>query len=94
MAELPPSGSIAADTALISRFCSGARRKARAGDRKDGHLTFQGKERARFFGVCLLPPAAFLRAEAAEQLADRLSRSGINLVRLGDLDTALGPTVA
>ena len=58
---------------------------------KDGHLTFEGKERARFFGVCLLPPAAFLEAEAADQLADRLARSGINLVRLGDLDTAYGP---
>ncbi len=58
---------------------------------KDGHLTFGGKERARFFGVCLLPPAAFQPAELAERLADRLARSGVNLVRLGDLDAAYGP---
>ena len=28
---------------------------------------------------------------AADQLADRLARSGVNLVRLGDLDSAYGP---
>ena len=58
---------------------------------KNGHLTFGGKERARFFGVCLLPPAAFQPAELVEGLADRLARSGVNLVRLGDLDAAYGP---
>ena len=60
-------------------------------ENKNGRLTFNGKERARFFGVCLLPPTAFLEAEAADQLADRLARSGVNLVRLGDLDSAYGP---
>ena len=58
---------------------------------KDGHLAFEKGGRARFHGVSLLPPTAFLEPERADQLADRLSRSGINLVRLGDLDTALGP---
>ena len=41
--------------------------------------------------MCLLPPTAFLEPEAADALADRLARSGINLVRLGDLDAAYGP---
>ncbi len=58
---------------------------------KDGHLTFERGGRARFFGVALLAPAAFLKADAADELADRLARSGVNLVRLGDLDAAYGP---
>ncbi len=58
---------------------------------KEGHL-YHGKDgRARFLGVSLLPPTAFLEPERADALADRLARSGINLVRLGDLDTPLGP---
>jgi hypothetical protein len=90
--EMPPSGSIKASSALDVSFLL----RAPAGERgavtvKNGHLTFGGKERARFFGVCLLPPAAFQPAEAAEALADRLARSGVNLVRLGDLDAAYGP---
>ena len=90
---VPPSRAITARSALDVSFLL----HAPAGGRgsvtvKDGHLTFGGKERARFFGVCLLPPAAFLRGRSRpSQLADRLARSGINLVRLGDLDTAYGP---
>ena len=87
--ELSPSRSIKPGSALDVSFLL----QAPAGQRgqvavKDGHLTFQGKDRARFFGVDLLPPAAFQPAENAEALADRLARSGINLVRLGDLDSA------
>jgi hypothetical protein len=51
----------------------------------------RGGFRARFLGVQLLPPAAFQEPVKADALADRLARSGINLVRLGDLDTPLGP---
>lgn len=58
---------------------------------KDGRLNFRDGGRARFFGVQLLPPAAFQEREKADALADRLARSGVNLVRLGDLDTPLGP---
>ena len=58
---------------------------------RDGRLSFDDGARARFFGVSLIAPAAFLEPERADELADRLSRSGVNLVRLGDLDTALGP---
>lgn len=58
---------------------------------KEGHLAFEKGGRARFHGVSLLPPTAFLEPERADQLAERLSRSGINLVRLGDLDAPLGP---
>ena len=45
----------------------------------------------RFFGVSLIPPAAFLPRELADALANRLARSGINLVRLADLDMPNGP---
>ena len=59
---------------------------------KDGRLGVLQGGRARFFGVSLLAPAAFLEPDRADQLADRLARSGINLVRLGDLDTpSAGP---
>jgi hypothetical protein len=62
---------------------------------KKGRLAFaNGEGRARFFGVNLLAPTAFLEPEPADQLADRLARSGVNLVRLGDLDTALGPSLS
>ncbi len=58
---------------------------------KDGHLYYGKGGRAQFLGVSLLPPTAFLEPDRADALADRLARSGINLVRLGDLDTPLGP---
>ncbi len=58
---------------------------------KNGRLNFAKGGRARFFGVQILPPYAFLAAAKASALADRLARSGVNLVRLGDLDTPLGP---
>ncbi len=38
-----------------------------------------------------MPPTAYLEPAKADALADRLARSGINLVRIGDLDTPLGP---
>ena len=58
---------------------------------KDGRLAFGRGARARFLGVSLMPQTAFLEPERADALADRLSRSGINLVRLSDLDMPLGP---
>ena len=58
---------------------------------REGRLCWTDGGRARFFGVSLLPPAAFQEPERADALADRLARSGINLVRLGDLDVPLGP---
>ena len=58
---------------------------------REGRLAWTKGGRARFFGVSLLPPAAFQDRERADALADRLARSGINLVRLGDLDVPLGP---
>ncbi|MEJ7637137.1 MAG: hypothetical protein WKF75_03885, partial [Singulisphaera sp.] len=57
----------------------------------EGRLGWTKGGRARFFGVSLLSPTAFLDRERADALADRLARSGINLVRLGDLDVPLGP---
>jgi hypothetical protein len=58
---------------------------------RDGHLAFEKGGRARFFGVTLLPKVAFDEPAKADALADRLARSGVNLVRLGDLDAPLGP---
>ena len=58
---------------------------------KNGHFVDSLDERARYFGVALLAPSAFSNPKEAEGLAERLARSGINLVRLNDLDTALGP---
>jgi hypothetical protein len=89
---VPPSASIAQGSALDFSFLV----PAPAGSRgfvsvKNGRLTFADGTRARFFGVALLPPAAFQEPERADQLVDRLARSGVNLVRLGGLDMALGP---
>lgn len=58
---------------------------------KDGRFHFESGDRARFFGVVLLPPLAFPEPERADALADRLARSGVNLVRFDDLDVPLGP---
>jgi hypothetical protein len=58
---------------------------------KDGRLAFSRGGRARFLGVGLMEASAFLEPERADALADRLARSGINLVRLSKLDTPLGP---
>lgn len=58
---------------------------------RQGHLAFQEGGRARFFGVALLAPGAYMEAERADALADRLARSGVNLVRLADLDSPIGP---
>ncbi len=89
---VPPSRSIVAKTALDVSFLlptpAGARGFVTA---KDGRLAFADNNRARFFGASLIPPTAFLPREQADLLADRLARSGINLVRLADLDTAYGP---
>lgn len=58
---------------------------------RDGRLAFERGGRARFFGVSLLPPTAFLEADRADALLDRLARSGVNLIRLAELETPLGP---
>lgn len=57
---------------------------------KGGQLEFGDGTPARFFGVTLLPPVSFVEPDLADRLADRIARSGVNLVRLGDLDTPLG----
>ena len=89
---VPPSPSIAPKSALDVSFLL----KAPAGARgfvnvTDGRLAFTQGGRARFFGVSLIPPTAFLPRELADALADRLARSGVNLVRLADLDMPNGP---
>ena len=90
--KVPSSPRIAAKSALDFSFLI----PAPAGQKgfvvsKDGHLYFQKGGRARFHGVSLISPTAFLDPERADRLVDRLARSGINLVRLGDLDYAVGP---
>ncbi|MEW4566552.1 hypothetical protein AB1L88_01665 [Tautonia sp. JC769] len=56
-----------------------------------GHLRFEDGTPARFFGVSLLPPLPFTSPDQIEALADRLARSGVNLVNLCDLDAPFGP---
>ncbi|RUL89294.1 hypothetical protein [Tautonia sociabilis] len=56
-----------------------------------GRLRFEDGSPARFFGIYLFPPVMFAQADRTDALADRLARSGVNLVYLGDLDTPLGP---
>lgn len=57
----------------------------------NGRLHFADGTRARFFGVVLLPPLAFSEPDDADALADRLARSGVNLVRFAALDSPIGP---
>jgi hypothetical protein len=90
--KVAPSPGITAKSALDVSFLV----SAPAGERgfvvaKEGRLVFEKGGRPRFHGVSLISPTAFLEPERALELADRLVRSGINLVRLGDLDTPLGP---
>ncbi|HMB02547.1 MAG TPA: hypothetical protein VKP69_02270 [Isosphaeraceae bacterium] len=87
-----PSAEIKAKSALDASFLL----DAPAGKHgfvtiRNGRLALTRGGRVRFFGVSLLPPTAYLEPARADALADRLARSGINLVRLGDLDTPLGP---
>jgi hypothetical protein len=87
-----PSPRIAPDSALdVSFLMPDSAARGRFITAKEGHLVYNKGGRARFLGVSLLPPTAFVEPERADALADRLACSGINLVRLGDLDTALGP---
>ena len=58
---------------------------------RDRHLAFAKGGTARFFGVDLLAPVAFQAPARADILVDRLARSGVNLVRIAELDTPLGP---
>lgn len=89
---IAPSPSVVADSALDASGLLGAPAgKLGRVVLREGRLAFEKGGRARFFGVSLLPPTAFLDREAADALADRLARSGVNLVRLGDLDAPLGP---
>src|SRR5271157_4259967 len=90
--KVPPSPPIAANSALDFSFLvpAPAGRKGFV-TAKDGRLSFDKGGRARFHGVSLIAPTAFLEPDKADELADRLARSGINLVRLGDLDLPIGP---
>jgi len=89
---LPPSPSIAAGSALdASALLDDPAGRRGAVVVRDGRLAFANGGRARFFGVSLLPPTPFLDPAKADELADRLARSGVNLVRFTDLDTPLGP---
>lgn len=58
---------------------------------KDGSLRYEDGALARFFGVALLPPVAIAEPERTDALVDRLARSGVDLIRLADLDTPIGP---
>lgn len=49
---------------------------------KDGHFEFQDGKRVRFWGTDIVGPNHFLERSQADALALRLSRLGVNLVRL------------
>jgi hypothetical protein len=86
------STGVEANSALdFSFLAEGPAGKSGAVTVKEGRLHFAKGSRARFFGVQLLAPMAFVEPARADALADRLARSGVNLVRLGDLDSPLGP---
>ena len=90
--EVAPSPQIAAGGALdVSFLIPKSSGQSRGVSVKEGRLAFTNGGRARFLGVSLMETTAFLDAERADGLADRLARSGINLVRLGGLDMPLGP---
>jgi hypothetical protein len=87
-----PSPEIVAGSALDASFLvSAPAGKQGFVETREARLAFENGGRAHFFGVAILPPAAFREGDAVVALADRLARSGVNLVRLGDLDTPLGP---
>ncbi len=75
-----PSQGVVAQSALDFSFLNRgpAGRSGRVVVRQ-GRLQFERADRARFFGVQLLAPSAFLEAEKADAMADRLARAGVNL---------------
>lgn len=88
-----PAAAIAAGSALDFSFLlkSPIGTEGRISAR-GGRLTTAGdNKRARLLGVVLLPTLAVGDGEQAEALADRLARSGVNLVRIGELDAPYGP---
>jgi len=89
---LTPTPAIEPDSALDFSFLLDQPRgeKGRVAV-KDGRLRFPDGQRARFFGAALLPPAALQDPDRAAIMVDRLARSGLNLVRISDLDAAYGP---
>ena len=76
----------------VSFLVAGAGGRARVRHCQERTVGVQKGGSARFFGVNLIAPTAFLEPEKADKLADRLARSGMNLVRLGDLDMPIGPS--
>lgn len=55
---------------------------------RDGHLFFQDGTRARFWGFDIMGEECFPDHETAERLADRLSRMGVNIMRLHHMDAS------
>jgi hypothetical protein len=89
---LPAAAEIAAGSALDASLLLPAPAGAQGFVTvKNGRLHFANGGRARFFGLSLLPPLAFPDRDRAPVLADRLARSGVNLVRFDDLDASYGP---
>ncbi|MEW6358424.1 MAG: hypothetical protein AB1696_18970 [Planctomycetota bacterium] len=59
--------------------------------RDDGHFYFQDGTRARFFGTNIGGGSAFPERDQAEQLAARLAKYGVNLLRIHSVDSGWGP---
>jgi len=58
--------------------------------KEDGHL-YVGQRRIRFLGVNICGGAAFPRNEDAEQIAARLAKFGVNIVRFHHMDASWEP---
>jgi hypothetical protein len=58
---------------------------------RGNHLAEEEGGRVRLFGVSLLPPMGWPDFAKADALALQLARSGVGLVRIGDVDVPLGP---
>jgi hypothetical protein len=60
---------------------------------KDGHFIFSDGTAARFWGVVLVGGAIFVPHDEADQLAERMARMGVNMVRLHFLDNDWGESL-
>ena len=89
---LDPTATPFPDASLVDRATE---QEAPAGKhgflrQQDGHFSFADGTRVRFFGLNLAKKSVFIDKGTIDQLAVLFSRSGINLVRLHQLDDVGG----
>jgi hypothetical protein len=57
------------------------------------NIVFEDGTRARFWGVNIAMSASFLSYADAKRLADRIARSGFNIVRFHQMDYTPAPNI-